>query len=75
LLVEIRRREAIEATHNTIASKALAVQTLLGLDRSGQDHGEGDQGVDGELHFEGCWLMKWYLEAEELSRDVEELMK
>ena len=36
----------------TIASEAFAVEALLGFDGGGKDHGEGDEGVDGELHFE-----------------------
>ena len=62
--VKFEDREIEQGHRHAIASKALAVQTLLGLDRSGEDHGEGDEGVDGELHFEGGCL-KWCLEVEE----------
>jgi hypothetical protein len=33
-------------TEDTIASEAFAVKTLLSVDGGGEDHGEGDEGVD-----------------------------
>ena len=44
--------ELSSSAENTIPSKTFAVEALLGFDGGGKDHGEGDEGVDGELHFE-----------------------
>ena len=49
---------------NTVSSEAFTVKALLGFDGGGKDHGEGDEGVDGELHFEGDLLVKELLRVE-----------
>jgi hypothetical protein len=49
---------------NTVSSEAFTVKALLGFDGGGKDHGEGDEGVDGELHFEGDLSVKGLLRVE-----------
>jgi hypothetical protein len=49
--------ELSSGAQHAVSSKSFAVKALLGFDGGGKDHGEGDEGVDGELHFEGDLLM------------------
>lgn len=49
---------------HAVSSKSFTVKTLLGFDGGGKNHGEGDEGVDGELHFEGDLLEKELLRVE-----------
>jgi hypothetical protein len=58
-------KELGSGAQNTVSSEAFAVKALLGFDGGGEDHGEGGEGVDGELHFEGGLLVKWCLKVEE----------